>query len=130
MSPPVQEQTPSRRESDPDAMDFRSLRRPITGDEVQVGVGKYSLSLRGGMVISMIGLLAILGGLYIVLTAQQQGFADIRRDHDTSSRSLEKTLRLQTCVLSLLPDEKLQWRTSRDTSAALIAYCPSLMLSP
>ncbi len=32
-------------------------------------------------------------------------------------------------IAKLTPDERVQWRQARDAQTALMAYCPSLLLS-
>ena len=35
---------------------------------------------------------------------------------------------MQTCVLSMTPDERLAWRQIRGAQDALIAFCPGLLM--
>lgn len=113
--------TPPRRDGDDAGVDYRALRRPISGNEVQLGVGKYSLTLRGSMVISVVAALAILAALWFI-EKEMVGL------HQTHALAMDRAMRLQACVLSLSREETTEWRASRDTTAALLAFCPSLML--
>lgn len=127
------EATPPRRGTDPDDSDYRDRRQPITGEEIRVGVGKYSIGLRGANIGSLvIGLIAL---IILGWHANDQTRAtteltnSIASEHAKMISSIERTMRLQTCVLSLTAQERIQWRESRDAQHALMAYCPSLLLS-
>lgn len=124
--------TPPRRVGDDDAEDFRERRAGITGDEVRVGAGKYAVTLRGGMVIQVVCMMALLGVLGYHTQEQTKVAnslaAQIAKDHRDMSHAINYTLRLQTCVTSMTADERIQWRSSRDAQAALFTYCPGLLM--
>lgn len=114
--------TPPRRDGDDAGVDYRALRRPISGNEVQLGVGRYSLTLRGGMVINVVGMIAILAALWFIEK-------EMTGQHRENAITHDRAMRLQSCILSLSREETTEWRKSRDTTAALMAFCPSLILS-
>ena len=101
-----------------------------SGDEVQVGVGKYALTARGTVVINVIFSFAILGGVGWVAVKQQENFDTLTRTISAEHRANERLARLQTCVLSMTTQERIEWRTSRDAANALMMFCPGLLLSP
>ena len=131
------EHTPPRRESDPEDIDFRSIRQRITGDEVRLGVGKYSLTLRGGMVISVVMGLALLVAVGYLIRENDRDTAVTRAQIETTRRATIKAIHeamgLQTCVLALNAEERKWWRESRSPREArewLVATCPSLLQAP
>lgn len=117
-----------RREEDESESDWTPSRRQVQGDEVQIGVGKYNVTLRGGIVIMVIIGIAILGLNALAIQKQQEAQLRMELEHRNLGEMLNKTVRLQTCVLSMTPDERLQWRASRDAQNALIMFCPGLLL--
>lgn len=123
---------PPRRATDADDDDHRAKRRQISGDEVQVGVGKYSLTLRGGMVISVVMGLAILIGQGYIIRNQDRFESGILARLEAGQRAAIKATHegfgLQTCVMALTPDERVRWRESRDPRVWLLSMCPSLLL--
>ena len=118
-----------RREADHEEDDWTSTRRPIQGDEVRVGVGKYNVTLRGGIVIIVVLGLAVLALVAVVAQRQRDSEAIMAAEHRQMTATVNQALRLQTCVLSMTPDELLQWRGSRDAQNALIMFCPGLLVS-
>ena len=124
-------QRPPRREHDAEEDDFTDRRRPITGDEqeLSIGAGKYRLTARGGIVIIVIGTIAMLAMLAYGIREQDRAVVTMTMDHRRMMAQFDRTMRLQTCVLSMTPDERLQWRQSRDAQNALVFFCPGLLMS-
>ncbi len=52
----------------------------------------------------------------------------LRAEIGVANKDAAKNLRLQTCVLLLTPQERLEWRTSREPQSALLSLCPGLLL--
>lgn len=139
----------ARRADDGEDDDHTDQRRPITGDEVRVGVGNKALTLRGSMVICVVIGIALLGLVAYGIREQDRAqqaitlmMANGAREHERSQQALslmmanehrrmtdtiDRTLRVQTCVLSMTPQERLQWRGSRDAPNALIMFCPGML---
>jgi hypothetical protein len=126
------DKSPPRRTTDDDGDDHRAERRQISGDEVQVGVGKYTLTLRGGMVISVVLGLAILIGIGYQIRDQERFQAEVLSKIDAGTRATIRATHegfgLQTCVLALTPAERVRWRESREPRQWLLSMCPSLLL--
>lgn len=121
--------------SDPDETDFGPQRRPISGEEqeLSVGAGKYRLTLKGSQIIaacmSLAVLLAIGWHLREQEIATQRILAHISSEMAAATRELSRTSRLQTCVLSMTTEERIQWRQSRgDSQQALFVFCPGLLI--
>lgn len=124
--------SPPRRASDPDSEDYRGLRRSISGDEVRVGAGRYSLRLRGSMVISVVLGLVNLSAVGYVIREQDRLRMELpgnmAEQHRILGKTLDTTMRFQTCVLALTPEELVAWRSSKWPQAWLVAMCPGLLL--
>lgn len=92
------------------------------GSHLKLGWGDKSLALKGSMVIIVV-LLVALGGVFVY-------FQDVQsKGHDVLADRIE----MQTCVLSLTPEERVQLRTALshgdvrkiETTAFYIrAWCP------
>ena len=131
------EATPPRRESDPEDADYRPQRQRITGDEVQLGVGRYSLTLRGSMVISVVMGLALLIAVGYLIRENDRDTAATRAQIEATRRATIKAIHegmgLQTCVLALNAEERKWWReskTPREAREWLVATCPNLLQAP
>lgn len=128
--------TPTRRESDAEQEDWTEARRPIRGDEQEltIGAGKYRLTARGATVIVVIGVVAVLAMLYMHIAEQQKATSQIvshiSAETAAASREISRALRLQTCVLSMTAEERVEWRRRADAPSALMGYCPGLLFAP
>lgn len=125
------DQVPPRRQDDPDDTDYRRSRVPISGEEVQVGVGKYRLTLRGQMIIgTFLGVVVLLSVAWHVQDNQRalgEIKAHITIETARASTEVKQTMRQTTCVLSMTAEERIEWRRSPAPDRALMAYCPGLL---
>ena len=133
MTPPPE--PPKRRETDDEDRDYTEYRRRITGTEpeLRVGVGKWSVTLKGGGQILIILQLAAIGlqGWHIndmVKTTTELRTALIAAV-DKSRTATEKSLRVSLCISRLSAAQIEDWRkrSVQDPQTGLVAYCPELM---
>lgn len=119
-----------RRESDEEEGDWRPARAPITGDEeeLSLGAGKYRLTAKGGRVILIIGVISVLGLVAYGIRENDKIAASVSSEHKAITERIDRTLRMQTCVLSMTPEERIQWRNMRDAPLALASFCPGLLV--
>jgi len=82
------------------------------------GPGGWRGRLSGKRIVDTLILLIVLMGLALIYV-QHTGLAS---EHSTINQSI----RVQTCVLSLTQAERIQLRESRAFPAALVYYCPWL----
>lgn len=125
-----------RREHDAEEDDHRSERAPITGDEdeLSLGAGKYRLTAKGGRVIVIVCVLAILGLVAYGIRENDRGRAEfkaeVNAEHRRMTATLSKDLRMAVCVLSMTTDERVAWRAMRgDPQQSLIAFCPGVLMA-
>ena len=120
-----------RRATDPPDVDYSQRRRQITGDEVRLGWGQHSLTLRGTQVIQVVGIIALLGAAWLISRESTRAFEEIKTLITVSHREAETSLRLMACVLTMSDTEKTKWRETRgDGQIALAQFCPGLLLPP
>ena len=126
---------PPRRESDSEEDDYRLRRTPITGDEeeLSLGAGKYRLTAKGGRVIVIIGVLAILALVGYGIREQDKARVELKlqvaAEHRTMTSILSRDLRTAICVLSMTTEERVAWRNMRgDPQQSMISFCPGVVL--
>jgi hypothetical protein len=123
---------PPRRATDADNEDYRAERRQISGDEVQVGIGKYSLTLRGSMAISVVLGLAVLAAIGYTIREQDRFEATILAQLEANQRRFVKATHegfvRQTCVLAMTAEERTEWRKAKSPREWLVGMCPDLLL--
>lgn len=108
------------------------MRRQINGDEVRIGYGNKSLSLRGGMTIGVVmGLLLLIAVGYLLREQDRMRMelpGQMDKQHREIARAIDGGFRLQTCVLALTVEERIAWRLSPAPRQWLVGMCPGLLL--
>lgn len=117
-----------QREGDPDADDWTYRRRPVQGDEVNVGIGKYHVTLRGGIVIIVVVGIAMLALVAYHIREQDRAYHDMKIEHRQLAETIAKAIRIQACVSSMTMEEKVAWRKGAiSPEATFLAFCPGLV---